>query len=107
MQIYIDVFVQTRVRATDLRTEAVATVNISVINVNDWDPQVHVLTVQNTEIVFEQLKKNCEKFEHMQLSDDFIFVFGLWKLSNARAECVSKLKIRNNKIDRYVNFYFI
>lgn len=77
VQIYIDVFVQTRVRATDLRTEAVATVNISVINVNDWDPQVHVLTVQNTEIVFEQLKKNCEKFEHMQLSDDFIFVFGL------------------------------
>jgi len=54
--------VQTRVRATDLRTEAVANVNISVINVNDWDPQVHVLTVQNTEIVFEQLKKIVKSF---------------------------------------------
>ena len=53
---------QTRVRATDLRTEAVANVNISVINVNDWDPQVHVLTVQNTEIVFEQLKKIVKSF---------------------------------------------
>jgi len=54
--------VQTRVRATDLRTEAVANVNISVINVNDWDPQVHVLTVQNTEIVFKQLKKIVKSF---------------------------------------------
>ena len=53
---------QTRVRATDLRTEAVANVNISVINVNDWDPQVHVLTVQNTEIVFKQLKKIVKSF---------------------------------------------
>ena len=53
---------QTRVRATDLRTEAVANVNISVINVNDWDPQVHVITVQNTEIVFEQLKKIVKSF---------------------------------------------
>ncbi len=59
---YIDVIVKTRVRATDLRTEAVANVNISVINVNDWDPQVHVLTVQNTEIVFKQLKKIVKSF---------------------------------------------
>ena len=60
VQIYIDAFVQTRVRATDLRTEAVATVNISVINVNDWDPQVHVHTVQNTEIVIEKFNKTVK-----------------------------------------------